>query len=373
MSSINIIRESNIVRTPRVLQLEGIFDVPPSKKSRQEWSVNLNIPDVWNIGLIVGSSGSGKTTVANELFGDYIVDNFDWSYDKSILDDFPQSMGIKEISDVLSSVGFSSPPSWLRPYRVLSNGEKFRVNMARALSEKSEMIVVDEFTSVVDRTVAKVGSFAIQKAIRRTEKKFIAVSCHYDILDWLEPDWVYQPETNEFYNGRYLHQRPKIELKIKRVDYSAWKIFRKHHYMTADINTNTNCFVAFWNDIPVAFQAWCHFPHATRIPTKRISRTVVLPDYQGVGIGQRMTDYLASIVSSIGYSAITTTSHPARTQGLLRSKNWRMTKKTSMNGKGSKHSVGVKKIVTSFGRFTTAFEYIGDKIDKNEAINVWNG
>jgi hypothetical protein len=60
----------------------------------------------------------------------------------------------------------------------------------RALLLEETIIVFDEFTSVVDREVAKVSSLAIQKAVRRTKKKFIAVTCHYDVLDYLEPDWV---------------------------------------------------------------------------------------------------------------------------------------------------------------------------------------
>lgn len=92
------------------------------------------------------------------------------------------------------SVGFGSVPSWLKPYSVLSNGEKVRADLARAMLEK-DFIVFDEFTSVVDRQVAKVASIAIHKAIKRLEKKFIAISCHYDILEWLEPDWVF--DTNE--------------------------------------------------------------------------------------------------------------------------------------------------------------------------------
>ena len=160
------------------MQMLGIFDVPPSERSIETWQVNFDLPQEWNIGLIVGPSGSGKTTVARELFGDYIVKDWQWSQNKSILDDFPKDMSIKEITDLLSSVGFSSPPSWVRPFHVLSNGEQFRVNMARTLAESKELSVVDEFTSVIDRTVAQIGSAAIAKTVRRRKQKFIAVSCH---------------------------------------------------------------------------------------------------------------------------------------------------------------------------------------------------
>jgi ABC-type ATPase with predicted acetyltransferase domain len=51
---------------------------------------------------------------------------------------------------------------------------------------------------VVDREIAKVSAFAISKAVRRSSKKFIAVTCHYDVVDWLEPDWVFCTDTMEF-------------------------------------------------------------------------------------------------------------------------------------------------------------------------------
>lgn len=129
-----------------------------------------------------------------------------------MIDDMPQNVDMETIEKMFYSVGFGSVPSWLKPYSVLSNGEKMRVDLARAMLEK-EFIVFDEFTSVVDRQVAKVASIAIHKAIKRTAKKFIAISCHYDILEWLEPDWVF--DTNEmkcfFGNARILKKYTQCE------------------------------------------------------------------------------------------------------------------------------------------------------------------
>lgn len=184
MPRVDCLRAVEIVRTPRVKQLEGMFDVPPSKRSEQRWQVNLPLEDrPWAVGLIVGPSGCGKSTIAREAFGPALVAGFDWPVDKAIVDAFPAKMGIKDVTGLLSSVGFSSPPSWLRPFRCLSNGEQFRVTIARALAEQPELAVIDEFTSVVDRTVAKIASTAIAKAVRRSKRRLIAVSCHYDIVD----------------------------------------------------------------------------------------------------------------------------------------------------------------------------------------------
>ena len=126
MPGIDIIRESRVNRTARVKQLEGIFDLPPSQKTVEKWHVDLPLDDKeWNIGLIVGPSGCGKTTIVNEFFPNHVDTDYEWGEGSAIIDDFPDTMGIKEITSVLSSVGFSSPPSWMRPYHVLSNGEKF--------------------------------------------------------------------------------------------------------------------------------------------------------------------------------------------------------------------------------------------------------
>ncbi len=99
---------------------------------------------------------------------------------------------------MLCSVGFASPPDWLKSYDCLSQGEKMRVDIARALCLNEPLIVFDEFTSVVDKEIAKVSAFAISKAVRRSSKKFIAVTCHYDVIEWLDPDWVFCTDTMTF-------------------------------------------------------------------------------------------------------------------------------------------------------------------------------
>lgn len=366
MPSISIVKETKIERTPRVMQVEGIFDLPITERSGEKWDVHLDLPEQWNVGLIVGPSGSGKTTIAREMFGDHLVREWEWAPHKSILDSFPQNMSIKEITALLSSVGFSSPPSWLRPFQVLSNGEQFRVNMARTLAEMPQLAVVDEFTSVVDRTVAQIGSAAIQKTIRNRNQKLIAVSCHYDIVDWLEPDWIYQCHTGELLVGRSLHQRPKITLQIQRVHYSAWQLFRKYHYLDSELNKSAYCFVALWNEIPVAFSAWLSFVSGSRKNTKPEHRTVCLPDYQGVGIGNAVSDYCASIFKGLGYSVISTTGNPAMINARNLSINWKMTKTPKMNSPGGKFRLDAKFKFAS-NRLTAGFEYVGNALSFDEA------
>jgi ABC-type lipoprotein export system ATPase subunit len=310
-----------------VQQVEGMFDVVPGAKSETIINADLPIDEKdWEIGLIVGASGSGKTTVANEIFKDHIYNEFNWSANGSILDDLPKSISIKEIISTLSSVGFSSPPSWLRPYGALSTGEKFRVSVARALLESKDICVIDEFTSVVDRVVAKIGSCAVAKTIRRNKKKFVAVSCHSDIIEWLQPDWIYRPATNEF-QWRFLQQRPAIDLRIRKVHRSAWELFKRHHYLTAKISNAAQCFLATWEGVPVAFFSYIHFVNNRLNKTKSGHRVVVLPDYQGVSIGNRLMEHVASCLRAIGFDYIGRSASPAIINYWARSTKWTMIRK----------------------------------------------
>jgi len=310
MPRAHIIRSVEIKQTPRVLQLQGLFDVPPGERSQEEWDADLPCEEKeWNIGLIVGPSGSGKSTIASRLFKDNIISSYKWSKTESIVDGFPKGMSIRKITDFLSSVGFSSPPNWLRPYHVLSTGEQFRVTMARALAESPDLAVIDEFTSVVDRTVAQIGSTAIARAVRKKKQKIIGISCHYDILEWLQPDWVYDLRSNTF-SWRLVQQHPEITFEIRRVHYSAWGLFSKYHYLDHDINRSAKCFIALLDEEPIAFAAWT-YTVGRGGGFWRGHRLVCLPDYQGIGIGVRLSDFVASLMAAIkGKRVFITTAHP---------------------------------------------------------------
>lgn len=201
MQDFNIVRKSDIDKTFRVAKIMSDFDIDLSHAT-EHFKGSFEIPDNWNIGVIVGGSGTGKTTIAKEMFKDEngkIFESFEYKA-KSVIDDMPKDKSVDEITKMFYSVGFGSVPSWLKPYNVLSNGEKMRVDLARAMLEK-DFIVFDEFTSVVDRQVAQTASIAINKAVKKLNKKFIAVSCHYDILDWLEPDWIFDTNEMKYFFG----------------------------------------------------------------------------------------------------------------------------------------------------------------------------
>lgn len=212
MPTFDIIKKSDIDKTFRVASIMSDFDVK-SEHSTEHFTGNIDLPKNWNIGVIVGGSGTGKTTIAKELFGNDFITEFEYNA-KSVIDDMPKNKSIKDIEKMFYTVGFGSVPSWLKPYNVLSNGEKMRVDLARAMLEK-DFIVFDEFTSVVDRQIAQTACIAINKSIKKTNKQFIAISCHYDILEWLQPDWVF--DTNKMKYFFMIAHDQKNNLQSKNV------------------------------------------------------------------------------------------------------------------------------------------------------------
>lgn len=209
-------KKSDVQISDRVAEVMSDFDIKPEHSNELfEGSLDIENED-WNVGLIVGGSGSGKSTIARQIFGRCYVTGYQYD-DRSVLDNMPERCTTKEIELAFTSVGFSSPPCWLKPYHVLSTGEKMRVDLARSILSRNRTVVFDEFTSVVDREVAKTCSVAVQKEVRRRNKKFVAVSCHKDIVEYLQPDWVYDTDQKCFFGQRGNMSSPNTKLTYTKL------------------------------------------------------------------------------------------------------------------------------------------------------------
>jgi len=384
MPPLEAIVECPVFDSFRVQQVAGMFDVPLGEKVVERFQVDL--PDLaaeadWRIGLIVGPSGSGKSTLARRLFGSQVVERADWPSDRAVVDCFGERP-IREITGLLTAVGLSSPPSWIKPYRVLSGGERFRCDLARVLSEGSvparsavasrltdrlaatrsprsgarvPLVVFDEFTSVVDRTVAKIGSAAVARAIRgdRIACRFVAVTCHYDVTEWLAPDWVLDM-ADRWLERRRL-RRPPLELGLFRCRPRVWRLFAKHHYLSGNLNPAARCFVALWDGTPTAFCATLAI--AGRAKHWRISRIVTLPDFQGIGIGMKVAEAVADLHRAEGCRLSVTGSHPALVAHCRKSPLWRASGVKKVGSRGPHGFASDYR--SSAGRAVVSFEYIG--------------
>lgn len=368
MPRVDVVVDCPVHDSFRVQQVAGMFDLPLSERSREQFSLELPDRDEdWSIGLVVGPSGSGKSTIAREHFGDALYQAAGWPRNAAVIDGFDR-LPIRQATGLFTAVGFSSPPAWVKPYHVLSGGERFRCDLARALSvgcvpeladaEVSDwpLVVFDEYTSVVDRQVAKVCSAAIAKAVRRRNIRcrFVAVSCHYDIARWLEADWVVDTAAGTLSRRRL--RRPPIELRISRCGRDVWRRFARHHYLTGSLSPSARCYVATWNGVPVTFCAT--IPIIGRRGHWRFTRIVTLPDYQGIGIGMRTVEAIASLYRQEGLRINVTTSHPAVIGHAQRDNRWRIVrvKKTGTPGAADRF----RGYHGSAGRAVVSMEFVGE-------------
>ena len=312
------------------------------------------LPDDFSIGLIVGPSGGGKTTLLNTL-GE--IKKPTWEDGKSVFSHFSS---YEEALERFGAVGFNSIPQMCLPYKKLSNGEKFRCDLARSLDSGA---VIDEFTSVVNRDVAKSASNAIKRYVTKKQlKKIVLASCHYDIIEWLRPDWTYKVLTGEFHSGRYL-RRPEIRIDIHKTDWKLWRIFEKFHYLDSNINKASRCYAGFWSNQLVAFGAVLAQPNGYFKNGWRGHRTVVLPDFQGMGIGTRFSDAIAQMYVENGCKYFSRSANPRFGNYRENSPLWKPTSKNRRKRTDVKHKNVFKGHFADNERICWSHEYIGKKYE----------
>lgn len=371
MNKINL--EHNIINDEYTEYVYSTFDIQDSYKTTTEIVFDLSEIENfdWNIGIILGSSGSGKSSILKSI-GD--IHDVQFDKNKALISNF-DFLDPKDASFALTSVGLSSIPTWLRPFHLLSNGEQYRAKLAYliASSKDGDTILIDEYTSVVDRYVAKSMSFAIQKYVRKLGKKIIIASVHYDVLEWLMPDWsVNLQNGGVFKRHDYLRQgRPKIELQIYRTEPDTWEIFKKHHYLTSESNKGFGHLVFLLDEIPVGICVYKTFPTGNFPNGYALSRTVVLPDFQGMGIGKSISEFTAGIIKSFGGRVFTKTINPALGEHRNKSELWRG---TSKNGKYRSdvdygNSIYKRRMMKKvLSRTSYCHEYIGEAVHGHDDL-----
>jgi ABC-type lipoprotein export system ATPase subunit len=183
----------------RAARVKSLFNAERGNEFKASFDIPVDDDD-WKIGLVVGPSGSGKTSIGRKILGpDALTDLYGgWPGDTPIVEAIAPDGDFNAVTGALASVGLGDVPSWLRPFHALSNGQQFRAGLARAVCQAEGDIVIDEFTSVVDRQIAKIGAQAFAKAWRRSGGgRVVLLACHYDIIEWLQPDWVLDTASGE--------------------------------------------------------------------------------------------------------------------------------------------------------------------------------
>ena len=163
-------------------------------------------------------------------------------------------------------------------------------------------------------------------------------------------------------------ERPEIKLTVRRVEPTVWKsmLFDKSHYLTAELNKSCKCLLFEWNNVPVAFVGILNTPRKGIPYGCSISRLVILPDYQGLGLSTVIFNFVGGIVKSLSdedhdYKLYIKTAHSKFGEALSRNPNVRG---TSFDGKGrDKKSADNQRYRNRLTRVSYCKEYIGKKTD----------
>ena len=382
MPSLDVVVSCPVYDSFRVQQVAGMFDVPLAEKATERFQVEL--PDCDED---VGHRPDRRPVRQRQEHGrpptqfgrTSFTRGAEWPADRAVIDCFGD-VPVRQVVELFTAVGFSSPPSWVKPYQVLSCGERFRCDLARALSSSlavrsresrargfcdsrlltaelsTPLVVFDEFTSVVDRNVAKVCSAAIAKGIRRGHIpcRFVAVTCHYDVAEWLEADWVLDMATASCTRRRL--RRPTIDLEIHRCGLAAWQLFTRHHYLSGSLAVGARCYLDhvgrrardFLRDAAGDHQArtTAGSRGSSRCPTTRASASACGPWRRW-----------PSCIARKGLRINVTSSHPALIRHCRRSPLWK-TVNVKKPG-GPPQARRFRDYRSAAGRAVVSFEYVG--------------
>jgi ABC-type dipeptide/oligopeptide/nickel transport system ATPase subunit len=366
MQTYHVRLQSDIFGSFRCVRAADSLDIDVKKKSIHELNISADLETPFSIGVIVGASGSGKTTLAKQIFGEdcfkVIAD-----LERPVIDQLPSEMTYEECADTLAGIGLTSVPCWIRQMKTLSNGQRARAEAALAMTASDEIVVLDEWTSVVDRTVAKVMSHCVQKFAKRRKKKIVLLSCHYDVLEWLDPDWIIDCNSQAFIDRRLLQpserqRRETIAFEIREVDKRTWRYFSKYHYLSDKLpNGKIYTFGIFHGDDQIGFQCFANYVPPVKGKKKifHSNRTVIHPDYAGMGLGIRVINETSRIMSSRGVRVMAKFSSIPIYRSMIKNTEWRLLETKRQIGRMQQGNISRRQATFRTNVTTFSFEFVG--------------
>ena len=290
----------------RCTRAANSVDLDVQKKSTHDLQVQGDFDAPFSVGLIVGASGSGKTTLARQVWGDDALrEVLDLS--RPVIEQFPDAMTYDDCVAALCAIGLSQVPCWIRPACTLSNGQRARAEAAlRMANAGAELVVIDEWTSVVDRTVAKAMSHCVQRHARAAGRRIVLLSCHYDVTEWLQPDWVLDCNTATFADarGRRQPRTERLQFDIHECEPATWRFFSKYHYLSERLPGGKILTFGVWHEgRQIGFQCFANYVPRRRFERMKLhsNRTVIHPDFVGFGLGGRVINETSRIVKALDF------------------------------------------------------------------------
>ena len=261
---------------------------------------------------ITGDSGSGKSVLLHAVKADLGEDAVDvadvqFDMDRPLVETVGSS--VEEAIELLSRVGLNDAFLFLRSYRQLSDGQRYRYRIAKLLESSRDWWILDEFAATLDRDTAKIVSFNLQKIARLEGKCVIAATTHTDLLEDLKPSVHIHKRYGKEITVKYYPNMPAPEcslLKEMRVEAGTtkdWRELAAFHYRSHKIAAPRKIFCLKRGDELCGVIVYCYPPVTSfgrrlvlpRMSMKElneklsvISRVVVHPKYRTIGLGEKL-------------------------------------------------------------------------------------
>lgn len=193
---------SRVQRTPRVIDVAEAFGLGLDDKEFVIFdNLELTVKQ-GDIVYITGQSGSGKSLLLRDLEEQMIargkkvcnIEQIEFK-DLPLIDQIGENTG--DALRLLSIAGLNDAFLFVRTPRELSDGQRYRFRLAKAIESNADVWVADEFMAVLDRVAARVIAFSIQKTARKLGTTVIVATTHTDMVADLHPDLFIEKRYRE--------------------------------------------------------------------------------------------------------------------------------------------------------------------------------
>jgi len=337
--NINIDFTTRTELTKRMIEVSHAFGLGVSEEKHfiiyKDFKLSFNNGDLV---YITGDSGGGKSLLLKEIknrlneekcinFDDLTIDS-----DTVVIDNIGSNL--EESVKYLSLMGLNDAFIFIRKYKELSDGQKYRFKLAKMISEKPDFIFIDEFCNNVDRITAKVIAYNLQRTCRDNNITCFVATTHKDLIEDFNPSIIVDKRFMDEVKITYsIPEHKKIsfykDVVFKEGNIEDYKLLSKFHYKTTDSNFPYYKVVVakYDNDIVgvVVFSPPFlqnrgrnkYFNNKYSTMTSEVtseinkffirgSRYVISPKYRGCGLGQKLTTESLKFISNKRYLEVIT-------------------------------------------------------------------
>jgi len=272
---------------------------------------------------VTGDSGGGKSLLLKafeRFFGDEAIELSSLEIDENEILVEGVGKDVKEAIEILSLCGLNDAFLFLRRFKELSDGQKYRYKLAKLLDRKEKSVwIVDEFCASLDRVMARIIAFLIQKTARKLGKTVIVATTHQDIIGDFQPDIIidkgFERDVNVIRNSPRRQKCSIYEnLRIEKAGLEDYRKLSRFHYKTLDDKRPANvrvkdCYKLLFNEELIGVIVYSHSylnlkprnmvfgeryvytpgdVHRARLINQeiaRISRVIIHPKFRGIGLG----------------------------------------------------------------------------------------